>query len=279
MKGMADSAAAPARQMVYPSGALFAAASTPVSPPAPPRVSTTTCWPSSAESPLASERPNRSAAPPAANGTISLSGRFGNGCAPAAGGSSAAAARAEINARRVGEVAMCSPSRSSRFQSGRRGRPRQPEVIAQRGARIVAPEQAAPLQLGDDEVDEIVERARKIRGHDDEPVRHAAGEPLLELVGEALGRTGDHPMPARGGGDIIEIAQRHLLAPRHLQERARKGLAALGLLGKLRNWSVQRIARDVVPDPLRDERDRVGGGEPALQARELLLRVLVALAD
>src|SRR5262245_646625 len=203
MKGMADSAAAPARQMVYPSGARFAAASAPVSPPAPPRVSTTTCWPSSADSPLASERPNRSAAPPAANGTISLSGRFGNGCAPAAGGSSAAAKRTERRARRVNECAMCSLNEFlSRFQSGRRGRPRQPEVIAQRGARIVAPEQAAPLQLGHDEVDEIVERARKIRGHDDEPVRHAAGEPLLELVGEALGRTGDHPMPARGGGDI-----------------------------------------------------------------------------
>src|SRR5262245_8654121 len=162
MKGMADSAAAPARQMVYPSGALFAAASTPVSPPAPPRVSTTTCWPSSADSPLASERPNRSAAPPAANGTISLSGRFGNGCAPAADGSSAAAARAEIRARRVDECAMGSLNgfaRSGRFQSGCRGRPRQPEVIAQRGPGVVVQEQDPPLQLGHDEVDDVVEIA------------------------------------------------------------------------------------------------------------------------
>src|SRR5262245_6920074 len=187
MKGMADSAAAPARQMVYPSGALFAAASTPVRPPAPPRVSTTTCWPSSADRPLASERPNRSAAPPAANGTISLSGRFGNGCAPAADGISTAAARAQIRARRVDECAMCSLIGSGRFQSRRRGWPRQTKVIAQRGPRIVAPEQAAPLQLGHDEVDEIVERARKIGRHDDEAVGHAAGEPLLEFVGDALG--------------------------------------------------------------------------------------------
>jgi hypothetical protein len=45
---------------VHPSGALLAMASTPVSPPTP-------------------ARPNRSAAPPAANGTISLIGLFGNG--------------------------------------------------------------------------------------------------------------------------------------------------------------------------------------------------------
>src|SRR6266404_2861871 len=104
MNGMADNAAAPARQMVWPSGALFASASTPVSPPAPARTSTTTCCPSSALSALAKARPNKSAAPPAANGTISRIGRFGKACARAVVGHSAATARAQMSARR--EVPM-----------------------------------------------------------------------------------------------------------------------------------------------------------------------------
>src|SRR6266851_8831599 len=59
---------------------------------------------------------------------------------------------------------------------------RETEMIAQRRARIFAPVEAAALQLGHDQVDEVIERAGEIGGHDDEAVRPLGGEPLLENV-------------------------------------------------------------------------------------------------
>ena len=49
----------------------------PIVPLAPSRLVTTTCWPSSSESALATERPITSLLPPAGNGTITSSGRVG----------------------------------------------------------------------------------------------------------------------------------------------------------------------------------------------------------
>ena len=73
-----------------------------------------------------------------------------------------------------------------------------------------------------------------------------------------FGRAVDHPMAARGRGDVVEIAQRHLLAPRHLEQRLGKRLAAIGRLRKVRDRAVERIAGDVVAQPLRHQRERVG---------------------
>src|SRR5262245_21906001 len=138
------------------------------------------------------------------------------------------------------------------FKSQGCGWSRQTEVIAQSGSRIVPPEQPPSLQLGHDEAHEVLEGAGKICRHDDEAISHPAREPLLELVSDPPGRAGDHPVAAGSGGDIVEIAQRHLLAAGHLQQSPRKGLAALGLLRKLRDRTIERIAGNVVPEPLRD---------------------------
>jgi hypothetical protein len=62
---------------VYPSGGDFATNSAPSAPPAPARLSTTTCWPRLLESFCARRRPSWSGAPPAESATISLIGRFG----------------------------------------------------------------------------------------------------------------------------------------------------------------------------------------------------------
>jgi hypothetical protein len=67
---------------VFPSFAC-AAALVPTIPPAPPRFSTTTGWPSCAENRSASRRASRSAGPPAAKGTMIRTGRVGQAWAKA----------------------------------------------------------------------------------------------------------------------------------------------------------------------------------------------------
>src|SRR4029078_3200267 len=72
-------------QSVYPSGAAIAQASVPITPPAPPRLSTNTCWPSWLLSCCATSRPTTSLLPPGGNGTIKRTGRFGESSAKAFG--------------------------------------------------------------------------------------------------------------------------------------------------------------------------------------------------
>ena len=75
--GAMDKAPGPVKARVWPSEAAFAAASVPMTPPAPVRLSTTTGWPSCAAKASAKTRPKMSAGPPAAKGTTRRSGRFG----------------------------------------------------------------------------------------------------------------------------------------------------------------------------------------------------------
>jgi len=76
-----DRAPAAARPTVWPSGALFATASTPMLPPAPGRFSTTTGWPSFSLILGAMERAIRSALPPGGKLTMKRIGFDGHVCA------------------------------------------------------------------------------------------------------------------------------------------------------------------------------------------------------
>src|SRR5689334_13618482 len=100
-------------------------------------------------------------------------------------------------------------------------------MIAQRGAFIVAAEQAATLQFRDYEIDEFVERAREMRRQHVEPVGGAFDKPLLEGVGDGLRSAADHPVAARRRGQIVEVAQGHVLALSHLIEDAVERAATL----------------------------------------------------
>ena len=60
---------------------------------------------------------------------------------------------------------------------------RQPQMFAQRDAFVFAAEQSAPLQLGNDAVDEVVEAAGQIWEHHGKTVRTLARQPLLHLIG------------------------------------------------------------------------------------------------
>src|SRR5262245_43082861 len=66
---------------VYPSGSAAAPACAPTAPPAPPRFSMKNCCRKAVERWSAMMRPSVSAAPPAANGAMILTGRFGQLCA------------------------------------------------------------------------------------------------------------------------------------------------------------------------------------------------------
>src|SRR5690606_32288807 len=88
----------------------------------------------------------------------------------------AAHSRASVRAARPQPTMFSSPTPALR--------PRQPEVAAQRGGLVLAPEQAAALQLGYDVVDEILERAGQRRRHQVEAVRAAVADPMLHAVGD-----------------------------------------------------------------------------------------------
>ncbi len=81
---------------------------------------------------------------------------------------------------------------------GAGGRPRQAEILAQRLAGIILVEQAAALQFGNDEIDEIFESTGEIRRKDVESVRRTRDEPFFQRIGDALWRA-VRPERAIGG--------------------------------------------------------------------------------
>ena len=88
----------------------------------------------------------------------------------------------------------------------------------------------------------------------------------------------DDPVAARCGGQVVEVAQGHLLAPRGIEQHPRKG-AAVAVGRRRRHRPVERMARDVVADPARHQDRRVARGQPALQQRQLVLGLGLGPAD
>src|SRR4029450_829025 len=95
---------------VYPSGAAVAQASVPMTPPAPPRLSTNTCWPSCVLNCIATSRPTTSLLPPGGKGTIKRTGRLGEFWARAPAASAASSIAAAMN--RDNNVGMMPPGAS-----------------------------------------------------------------------------------------------------------------------------------------------------------------------
>src|SRR5918998_1188352 len=130
--------------MVWPSAGAASAASEPITPPEPPRFSTTTGWPGPSDIVWAQMRATRSAAPPGAKGTTIRSGRLGYGasgpaCAAAIPGAprASAAAKARSRSRRM-DILPWSAHPSPRQCARGRGRGR-----GDRGAPAPDPRGAA----------------------------------------------------------------------------------------------------------------------------------------
>src|SRR5262249_46221261 len=103
-------------------------------------------------------------------------------------GSSRCAASQSVSTNKGNVPMMCLADRQSRKRVAlRRGscrRPHQPQMVPQCCAFIVAPEQFALLQFGNNESHEILQAARNVRRLQHEAVASAGAEPLFQLVGD-----------------------------------------------------------------------------------------------
>src|SRR5215469_16827516 len=167
---------------------------------------------------------------------------------------------------------------SGLVQPRRRRHPGQAEMVAQRLTLVVAAQQAAVLEFRYDQVDKISECAREIGRQYIVTVGGALDEPLFKGVGNPSRGAADDPMAARRGGKVVEVAQGHILPPRHVVEHAVEGAAAFGRRRR-RYRAVERIAADIVTDPASHQGQGIGRGQPALQPVELFLCLGLARAD
>src|SRR5262249_24313689 len=100
-----------------------------------------------------------------------------------------------------------------------------PHVYAQRRALVLRAEEAAILQLGDDQIDKVAEPARQVGGMDEETVDAVAAEPRLHVVGDVDRRADQRPLPARAGETLINLPDRQLLLLGPADDVARRALA------------------------------------------------------
>ena len=124
-------------------------------------------------------------------------------------------------------------------------------MVAQHRAAVFGAEEAAALQHRDNLGGERVELRRQQRRHDVEPVRGAAGEPVLDQIGDLLRRPGGDVMAARAGEIAEQLPQGRLVAPHqvddHLGAAARRlDRAGVGEIRR-RQRPVERQMREVVP--------------------------------
>lgn len=85
-------------------------------------------------------------------------------------------------------------------------------MLAQVGAFVLRPEQAAPLQDRHDAVDESFQAAGKGRRHQHETVGRPFGEPALERIRDFL-RRADEPVVAEGTGKQgVDFAERRVIS-------------------------------------------------------------------
>src|SRR5262245_17843921 len=75
--------------------------------------------------------------------------------------------------------------------------PPQAEMLPQRTALVLAAEQPAASQLGNHQLDKVIETARQVRRHDVEAVAAVLAEPFLHMIGDLLRRAADDAFGAR----------------------------------------------------------------------------------
>src|SRR5271169_2214585 len=164
------------------------------------------------------------------------------------------------------------------FAQSRRRRPGQAEMVAQCRALVVAAQEVAALQFRHDQVYKIGECAREIGRQYVVTVGGTLYEPLFKGVGNPSRGAADHPVTARRGGKVVEVAQGHILPPRHVIEHAVEGAAAFGRRRR-RYRAVEWVAADIVADPASHQGQGIGRGQPALQPVELFLCLGITRAD
>ena len=92
-------------------------------------------------------------------------------------------------------------------------------MIAERRARVLGAEDAAPLQLGHDQMTEILERLGIVVADDVEAVGRFLLEPLLHLVGHVPGRAPDPALEYVGGRQAQRLAGAGVLSAKEGKRR------------------------------------------------------------
>ena len=117
-------------------------------------------------------------------------------------------------------------------------------------ALVGGAEQAAPLQLGDDQIDEVVERAGQPGRQDVEAVGGLVLEPFLAAVSATcVGAADDGVVAARGRDPLVELADGEVVLVGDLADQRLAALHAFGL-GARRQRAVERIAPEVELPPV-----------------------------
>src|SRR5882757_1531245 len=90
--------------------------------------------------------------------------------------------------------------------------PLEAQMIAQRLALVLLPEQSALHEDRHDLVDESLEGPRRIGAHDRKAVAGTALEPGFEIVGDLRGRSHEDAMARADGGVVAQLADGHVAA-------------------------------------------------------------------
>src|SRR5689334_6398683 len=118
------------------------------------------------------------------------------------------------------------PRRSARLSFWRRTT--ETQMVTKRGSGIITPEQPAALQFRDDTFNEDLEGTWEMGRQDHETISSAGGKPFFQDVGDLCRGPADGPVPPCRRGNIVEVAKRHVLAARTIQQGLREALAKIG---------------------------------------------------
>src|SRR5215831_17199537 len=105
--------------------------------------------------------------------------------------------------------AISLPSRAHAAPCGHR-RDGYPQILAQGFARVRRTEQAAALELGYDEANEVLVGSGNVSRGNDEPVASALDQPLLELITNLFRTTDDRIMHLAATAEVNEVAHRRI---------------------------------------------------------------------
>ena len=157
-------------------------------------------------------------------------------------------------------------------------RARQAEIVAQRGALIFAPEQAAALQFRHDLVDEVVEAAGQVGEHDVEAVARLRSSSHSSIWSAMVFARADEGEAGIAAESLGELAHRQVLAPRQIDRALAAALAGVGF----RNFGQRAVgveSRGVVAERDRERGDGAGVMDEAVELGPLGARLLDRVAD
>ncbi len=150
-----------------------------------------------------------------------------------------------------------------------RGRPRFSRSVVPSYSRA---EDATPLQLRNDFVDEIVEPPGQVGKLDGEAVGRLGRQPFFHLVGDGL-RRADHGEPGIAAEPLRQLAHGEVLALAPARWRARRPLlAGVALRDVVRQRPVRIELRGVVAERDRQRADGVGVVAPGCRGWRALSR-------